>query len=317
MQAKIILLVTFGLVLVLSSASGTLMFVRQAEGRVAQVEERLRTYGTQVRLPTLARDVKRGDVLQAADFTYVSVPASIAPAGVLERLPSAEHGLVALVDIASHRLILPHQLGLDPARSATTTLPSADPNVMRIRPVNLDEVIPGLQPGDSVDVFWVRSIGGGSFETRLLGSTLRIIDAIAPSDDTQGQAGWVTIGASAEVVARLLQARSAGELYVAVSGTVRHDPDGEIVVDDEALKSLPLVERHVEVVREVPVVTEPEVPDSSEQASRTATGSPTDTLTYFAQRALEASQSATEPPKRCTLTVVRGGERSVLEVPCR
>jgi len=317
MQAKIILLVTIGLVLVLASASGTLMFVRQAEGRVAEVEERLRNYGTQVRLPALSRNVERGELLQASDFTHIPIPASIAPDGALRALPSESGGLIALTDISSHRLILPHQLALAPAHPDAGVIPTADPRVMRIRPANFEDVAEVLGEGDNIDIFWVRSIGGGSFETRVLGRAVSVIGFSALTKESVAQEGWISVGATAELVARVIQAESSGSLYVAISGNMQPGSDGELVVDDSVLKTLPLVERRVEIVKEVSVDAGPDSTEVAEQPTRTETGLPADTLRFLAQRAMDAAGSPKDPPEKCTLTVVKGGQRTVLEVPCR
>ena len=303
MHAKVILLIATGLVLVVGSAIGTLFFVQQAKQSVAEVQSQLATYGDLVPIPVPKHEIARGHAAQASDFETVDVPRKFLPQGVLDYLPQlpktegAEY--VALSDLAPGHILLPFDLGVASGGGDAAKLRMAGGNLTMVAPKNLADISSQLQIGAHVDLFWQRDIGGGAKETRLLGQNLRVASFLrgvgTPRKWSAADAADATammLEATPEIVARLVQARGNGALFVAPTSDLKRRPSGEIIVGNAQLRSLPLVER---------------------AAPAGATVAQAQPLESTLRKAVGAQPEETP---MCALSVVRQATRSVIQVPC-
>ena len=115
-----------------------------------------------------------------------------------------------------------------------------------------------LQPGDRVDVYWTGAVSGVEGEmTRLIQNAVSIIAIDQNADGSAGGAivaSTVTIAATRENVARLVQAQATGALALSLVGQGEIADAGVIEVDSKSLLGI-----EEQQVAEVEVVEAPKV----------------------------------------------------------
>lgn len=315
MRTKIALVVAVGFTLILVSSGGTLKYLRDADRRVAAVEDRLAALGDRRAYPVLIRDVEAGELLRGDDFRRIELPVSYVPEGILQELPATggagPAGYRSLSDLKAGRLLFPADLGLDDGGETLVTL---DASGFLISPANLADLRPVLAPGVRLDLFWQHDIGGGARETRLVARGARVLGlpqlepgrahstlpdgarietkvtaipmaqpAVAPAAKVEPVNGSILIEAPTPVLAKLLQVRGQGVLFAALSGGLRVASDGTFVVGNRDLLNLPLVTRE----------------------GQAAAPSP-----------LQAVLPGNGEAQSCPLAIVRSAARQIIQVPC-
>ncbi|QPZ93362.1 SAF domain-containing protein [Thioclava electrotropha] len=306
MNVKIILLVAVGMVLIVGSATATLVGIQHANERVAEVQRRLDAYGDRIPVPVPAHEIAQGEAVSASDFKTVEIPKSLLPEGILDYLPKLPKtktaSYIALSDLQIGRVMLPIDLGVrDDAGSAPGELSIPGNNLAVIVPQNLSEMRDTLKEGGRVDLFWQHDIGGGTIETRLLADNIHVVSFLRSEGEPPqwnkvpaAKATAVMVEARAKVVARLLHAKTSGKLWIASAQGISRARNGEIVVDNSQLRDLPL-------------------------AVRKGTAAPTTEPVTAPQRlanTLESQMNSSQNEKLCSLSVVRQATRSVIQVPC-
>lgn len=313
MNWKVSILVVAGAALALGAGAGSLHYLRRMEAEVAGLRANLAALGDMRAVPVPARDLTRGEVLTAADFTTLSLPARSVPSAVVAELPALPAGtdagtapaMVALTDLQAGTLVPATALALDTGEAGAALLLSSDGRAVAVAPRNLADMQGLIHTGDMVDLFWTRDVGGGTTETRLIGPALTVIalpatpvpagpdTAPAPAEgaDTGAAAepalaapeGRLLLAGLAEDVALILQAEARGSFDLALAGGPLPAGTTEVVVGPGDLADLPLAVR----AGEAPATTGPDrfLPLPVQQ-------------------------------KTCALAVVRQAERQIIEVPC-
>lgn len=232
--------IVFGLgaIFALLAGLGAFFYMRALETQASSAREAVRSFGEIVQVPIAARDIPRGDIATAEDFIQMPVPTQSLPANILRDLPAVPEGgagFVVFSDLRTGQALLGSDLGVGPQPEQGFVL-SADETALQLSPDNLADMAARLPVGARADVFWTRDEVGGTSETRLLASGLRVIA-------TSPQAGTVLLAGLAEEAALALQADGAGQFNVLPTGATGTTLSGEIVVRDGDLQNLPLVVR--------------------------------------------------------------------------
>lgn len=290
MRLKVALLVTLGTILILVSSALLLVRVRAADQRAEEMNRAIAVFGDIVALPTLERDVKRGDEITAADLADLRIPSVYVPEGVLRAWPERSdpaQKYYALRDLKAHALLDAEEVWLGKADDGP--LFAAGKGAVPITPKNLEEVAPALKVGDYVDVYWQRAATNGQPEVRQVATGLRVLGLpgvpAAPNAPKNAFNGRFVVEAGQDRIPVLLQAGAQGDLYVTVAGSSSTDDTGTIVVDNTVLRALPLVTR---------------------------AGAAPAPIAAAVDRITEAQKG----PQLCNLSVVRSSQRSVIQVPC-
>ncbi|MPL67213.1 hypothetical protein DFO80_12320 [Rhodobacter sp. 140A] len=290
MRLKVALLVTLGTILILVSSALLLVRVRAADQRAEEMNRAIAVFGDIVALPTLERDVKRGDEITAADLADLRIPSVYVPEGVLRAWPERSdpaQKYYALRDLKAHALLDAEEVWLGKADDGP--LFAAGKGAVPITPKNLEEVAPALKVGDYVDVYWQRAATNGQPEVRQVATGLRVLGLpgvpAAPNAPKNAFNGRFVVEAGQDRIPVLLQAGAQGDLYVTVAGSSSTDDTGTVVVDNTVLRALPLVTR---------------------------AGAAPAPIAAAVDRITEAQKG----PQLCNLSVVRSSQRSVIQVPC-
>lgn len=293
MRLKVALLVTLGTILILVSSALLLVRVRAADQRAEEMNRAIAVFGDIVALPTLERDVKRGDEITAADLADLRIPSVYVPEGVLRAWPERSdpaQKYYALRDLKAHALLDAEEVWL--GKAGDGPLFAAGKGAVPITPKNLEEVAPALKVGDYVDVYWQRAATNGQPEVRQVAAGLRVLGlpgrpaaATAPTAPKNAFDGRFVVEAGQDRIPVLLQAGAQGDLYVTVAGSSSTDDTGTVVVDNTVLRTLPLVTR---------------------------AGAAPAPIAAAVDRITEAQKG----PQLCNLSVVRSSQRSVIQVPC-
>jgi Flp pilus assembly protein CpaB len=124
--------------------------------------------GPPVAVVAAARDIGRGEVLDAADLEVVTVPARFAPPGAIRDDVERATGRVAIAAVADGEIVTARRLvgaGAGPTASLV-------PPGMRAIQVPVAATV-GVRPGDLVDV--IATFGGGGAHTEVAGEGLEVL----------------------------------------------------------------------------------------------------------------------------------------------
>ena len=290
MRVRIFALLMLGAVMALIAGVATFSYTRSMESELMSAQAAIQAFGTTKRVPVAIFDIPRGPPVKPEDFASILLPEEQLPSNVMEVLPSfaPEKPVFALGDLRAGALLLQTSLGSPVAGGVAELLSSPDGRAVAVLPRNLGDFRDRLAVGDLVDLFWMRDIGGGSTETRLIGNALRLLELPRTASVAGASVGGATtsghllLEVGLRDAARVIDAGESGSFYILPSrGPVRPGAD-VIEVSDEELASLPLVTR----VGEAPASPRP---------------SPT------TERA---------PNARCSAIMVRAGNRVEVDVPC-
>ncbi len=270
------MLVLLGILLSVVAGFGTFQYSRALETELASARVSLRAFGETVMVPVPVRDLPPGAVLTGADFQPVKMPGSYLPANVLEELPAdSQDGFIALAALRQGALVLRGDIATTAAGPDFGFILSGDARAIAIRAQNIADFIDRLKPGDPVDLLWTRNTGGGTSETRMLGSALRVL-ALPEAGASGPLAGKMMIEGAAQDAMRVVEASASGFFSIFPSARKLSLDQEEIVIGPADLATLPLVVRDGAIEGVTPVAARP----------------------------------------RCKAAIVRGGSRSMIEVPC-
>lgn len=276
MKVRILMLILFGILLSVAAGFGTFQYSRALETELATARISLRAFGETVLVPVPVRDLAPGSILSQQDFLPVRMPGSYLPANVLQKLPPpSEGGFIALAAMRQGALVLNGDIATSAGGPDYGFILSGDARAVAIKAQNLLDFIDRLKPGDPVDLLWTRNIGGGTTETRMIGSALRILALPGNSGDGPLADKMMLEGASQDAM-RVVEASSSGVFNILPAARKLSLEHEEFVVGPADLATLPLVVREGQ----------------------------TDGIAQVSARA------------RCQTAIVRGGARSVMDVPC-
>lgn len=270
------MLILFGILLSVVAGFGTFQYSRALESELATARVSLRAFGETVLVPVPVRDLPPGSVLTRDDFMPVKMPGSYLPDNVLHKLPAAgEGGFIALAALRQGALVMNGDIATSAGGPDYGFILSGDARAIAVKAENLSDFIDRLKPGDPVDLLWTRNTGGGTTETRMIGSALRILALPGNSGDGPLADKMMLEGASEDAM-RVVEASSSGVFSILPSARKLSLQQEEFVVGPADLATLPLV------VRE----------GGAEGIARVSTR------------------------PRCQTAIVRGGARSLMDVPC-
>ncbi|SEC56531.1 hypothetical protein [Rhodobacter sp. 24-YEA-8] len=276
MKVRILMLILFGILLSVAAGFGTFQYSRALETELAAARVSLRAFGETVLVPVPVRDLAPGSILSHEDFLGVRIPGSYLPANVLQNLPPPSGGgFIALAALRQGALVLNGDIATSAGGPDYGFILSGDARAIAIKAQNLLDFIDRLKPGDPVDLLWTHNIGGGTTETRMIGSALRIL--ALPGNSSEGPlADKMMLEGASQDAMRVVEASSSGLFSILPAARKLSLEHEEFVVGPADLATLPLVVR----------------------------GGQTDGIAQASARA------------RCQTAIVRGGARSVMDVPC-
>jgi Flp pilus assembly protein CpaB len=159
-----------------------------------------------------ARHVTRGSVLGADDLAVVAVPEAFAPSVAL-RTTSDALGRVALADLASGEIVTATRV----SAGGTGPLASLVPPGLRAVSLTIAAPVPGLAPGDRVDV--IASVSGGRSYADTVAEALEVLrPADGDSSFGDGAGAVVVLLADPLTAERLARAEGFASLSLAVMG---------------------------------------------------------------------------------------------------
>lgn len=247
MKVRILMLILLGILFSVVAGFGTFQYSRALESELATARVSLRAFGETVLVPVPVRDLAPGSILGQDDFAPVKMPGSYLPDNVLQKLPpGTEGGFVALASLRKGALVLKGDIATSAGGPDYGFILSGDARAIAIRAQNIDDFIDRLKVGDPVDLLWTRNTGGGTTETRMLGSALRIL--ALPGGGGEGPLADKLIleGASQDAM-RVVEASSSGVFSILPSTRKLSLDQEEFVVGPADLASLPLVVREGQV----------------------------------------------------------------------
>ncbi len=183
----------------------------------------------------VTRRLEYGDVLSSRDISSIQWPSEILPAGAFRNrddiFPEDGGDRTVLGTIERHELLLPSKVTEpgEPAGMAARLSPG-------MRAFTLDvNATSGvfIRPGDRVDIYWTGRGQSGSI-TRLIESSIKLIAVDQQTDQNTGRinpASNVTVEVTPEVVAKLTQARSTGQITLSLVGQGDHNVSGPVMAD--------------------------------------------------------------------------------------
>ena len=284
MQIKILTLMALGLCLALLAGGGGYLYLRSVEQDLNSARAVIDDFGSLKGFPVLLADAEQGKRLFAADFTTAQMPESRLPDNMVMVLPpiDPDKGLVALTDLRAGAGLLSGSIGLPEGKGPFII--ALDSRILAVTPQNLADYGNRLRQFDLVDLFWTRNIGGGSTETRLIGNALRLVEL--PDDSGEALVGKILLEARAEDAARLLEAGKTGSFHIVPASNRLPQGSREIVIGPADLRMLPLAVRS----------GDPAAAVSPAMVTR--------------------SQIDDQVIPVCSTFIIRGGNRSMVEVPC-
>ncbi|MFE3836877.1 hypothetical protein [Pseudogemmobacter sonorensis] len=291
MRFKIVALIACGIILALGGAFGTFHYTRALELELASARGSLRAFGDTVDIPVAAQDFAPGTLLAAESFVTVKVPQSYLPENMLRLLPEVGEGesLVSLTNLKAGHALLDTDLARSGAGSRGGLLPVGNGKIFAIAPRNLADFGGALAEGSRVDLILTRNIGGGKSESRLIADGLRVRIPPAPAPDAEpgpALAGKLLLEGEFTDALRGVVAGQDGFLSILLSDGTRSTGSDTVLIGPTDLEKLPLVVR---------------------QALDPGQAAPS----LIGRITGESGARA-----KCPTAVVRGGTRSVSEVPC-
>ncbi|MCB5408729.1 hypothetical protein [Pseudogemmobacter faecipullorum] len=326
MRTKIFALILLGIALALAGAFGTFHYTRALEAELASARVSLRAFGETAPIPVPVRDMAAGEILGPADFMIVEIPLAYLPPNVLRELPPpgpepepapaeaaattpeaavplaeaaadntaidgapappAGH-LVALSPLKQGSFLFDAELGVASRQGNGALLPAANGRIFALSLRNDKDFGSGLREGSFVDLFWTQPIGGGKTETRLLASGLRLrqMPLVAVPPETSPRR--FLLEGTIEQAAQMLVASQSGSFDILLSDGSRSTRSELALIGPTELQSLPLTYR------------------DGDSAGAAPPASLVGRLT-----------GAPEQRETCPTAVIRGGARTIAEVPC-
>ncbi len=208
--------------LALASGIGACSVMR---GYAAQLEALRPAVGASVPVVEATRDVARGSVLGAEDVALVSVPQTFVPPVALQE-PADALGRVTLTDLAAGELVTATRI----SAGGVGPLAALVPPGLRAVSVSIASPLPGLAPGDRVDV--IASVGRGRSYADTVADGLEVLrppDAAGTSFGA-GPGTTVILLADPDTAERLARAGGYASLSLAVMG---EDPSAFSAPDQE------------------------------------------------------------------------------------
>ncbi|SED30697.1 hypothetical protein SAMN05519105_3848 [Rhodobacter sp. 24-YEA-8] len=292
MHVKIIALIASGIVLALGGAFGTFHYTRALELELASARSSLRAFGDTVEIPLAARDIAPGTVLTAESLVTAKIPVSYLPGNILQGLPAVAEGesFVALSALKAGNAIFDTDIAKTGTTPAGVLLPVGNGRIFAITPRNLADFSGKLANGTRVDIVWTQDIGAGKSETRLIATGLRVRTPPAngqPAGAVSALADKLLLeGEFTDAIRGVVANHQSGFMSIILSDGSR-SLDGDFVVFGPTdLEKLPLAVR--------------------------ASGNQ-DTGDSSILGKITGGNSSRE---RCPTAVIRGGSRSIAEVPC-
>jgi len=298
MHLKLIVLFLLGITLALAGGVGSFKYVRAIEDELAAARRGAAALEDMEEVVIARQQIPRGSLPGPEAFDKILLPARLLPPSIMRRLDPLPEGedqtYVALSEIAEGDLVLASSIATGSRGAGTGLVLSIDAKAFAIRPRNLESLAGQLAPDIRIDLFWTRDIGGGSTETRLLATGLRVLSQPMPVQGTAGSASQSADSVAADLllvegfaadVARYIQAEPRGDFDIALSEAPLSLNATEVVIGPETLKTLPLAvrERQTRELSAQDIVTQITAPN--------------------AQRV-------------CPTIIVRAAKRTVVEVPC-
>ncbi|NPD16965.1 hypothetical protein HOY34_17370 [Xinfangfangia sp. D13-10-4-6] len=242
MKLKILMLTLLGVLLSVVAGFGTFQYSRALEAELAVARVSLRAFGETVLVPVPARDLTPGSVLTAADFQQVKMPGSYLPDNILQDLPDDEAGFIALAALRQGALVMRGDIATATGGTDYGFILSGDARAIAIKAQNLQDFIEKLKPGDPVDLLWTRNTGGGTTETRMIGSALRILSLPITSGDGP-LADKLMLEGAAQDAMRVVEASASGQFSILPATRKLSLEEEQIVIGPGDLARLPLVLR--------------------------------------------------------------------------
>ena len=302
MRVKIIGFTMLGIGLALAGGLGTFYYTRAIENELAAARLSLRAFGDTVEIPVPNRDLPLGSLVTAADFKLAQLPQSFLPKDILRSLPALPEAgsLVAMNDLRAEEMLSESDLALQDQEPQFGMTPALNNRIFAVALRNLAELRPELETGARVDLVWSQDLGSGQTESRLAatGLILRKLGPDAapltevPAADASPLAGMALLEGDQTDALRLITAGQKGGFYLLISDGSRSLATSEVVIGASELSSLPLVLR--------------------DSGNAPAAGS----AVLTEQAGFMGKITGQETRKRCTTALIKGGNRSMAEVPC-
>lgn len=292
MHVKLAALIAGGIVLALGGAFGTFHYTRALELELASARSSLRAFGETVEIPLVGRDIAPGAMVTADSFVTAKVPLSYLPGNILRELPAtgADESFVALTALKAGNAVFDTDIAKSGTSPPGVLMPVGNGRIFAISPRNLADFSGTLVDGTRVDIVWTQNIGAGKSETRLLATGLRVRTPPAdgqPSGAVSALADKLLLeGEFTDAIRGVVANHQAGFINVLLSDGSRSMNSDIVVIGPTDLEKLPLA------VRET---------GSQGSAGSSIIGKIT-------------GENASR--ERCPTAVIRGGSRSIAEVPC-
>lgn len=302
MRLKIGLLSLAGTLLAIAAAGLSFVYLSAARKEVLTARADLQLWGAAIQVPMLKSAKAAATALTAEDFDFHKLPETYLSAGMVRELPEVTEGS----ELLTTRDLLPGELlsGSDLAVRETgkegetaTALRRLDGHQLAaVRFRNYAEMAPYLASERSIDIFWT-SLSDG--QTRLLSSAAMIV-ALPPAAARGDAAATLLLSMPPEESARAFQAARDGEFDLTLSAGPRSADQGGVLISAVELRNLPLAYR------------DGPSPNAGSLPATLPLG------TFFASETEPGASAAPARSSRptCPTTIVRGGQRVIVEVPC-
>jgi len=327
MHRKVLILLVAGVLLSALSGAGIYFYIGALEAQLGASREKLRQVQADlgaisdvVEVPVLKADVAPGGEITLAGLETARVSLAHMPSDILRNTADllgkdkTPQTLVAATGLTKGQVLLRSQLLLPDAQRGGTILVPLGQQAFALQAANLAEYRDSLKPGASVDVFWRLVDRKGNRTTRFLVAGMKVARtapgqgaAAAPRLAVESRPETLFVGGTPDQVALLVQTEGRGELFVAPGGTDGTLPQRVAGVDNQTLDKLPMAK-------------EPPASELSAGIGRLSSAEPAQpapTPVGLTDNALSGLLSTETTPSKCFMTVVKGANRSVIEVPCR
>ena len=327
MHRKVLILLVAGVLLSALSGAGIYLYVGALETQLSasreksrQLQADLAAVSAVVEVPVLKADVAQGGEITLAGLETARVSLAHMPADLLRNTADllgkdkAPQTLIAATGLTKGQVLLRSQLLLPDAQRGGTILVPLGQQAFALQAANLAEYRDRLKPGASVDIFWRLVDRKGNRTTRFLVAGMKVART-APGQGAAGTSRLVVesrpetifVVGTPDQVGLLVQTEGRGELFLAPGGTDGTFPLRVAAVDNQTLDTLPLA-------------NEPSARELSAGIGRLSSAEPVQpapTPAGLTDNALGGLLSTETTPSNCFMTVVKGANRSVIEVPCR